>query len=255
MTTPNVHILITCRNESLLRYSTLVFDSLRVGFPTAKIIATGNSLPLYALEPIKAACDLTGTELTLGSETIHHRWIKGLLEQNEEPFVICDTDQVMYDSMEVFDFSQTPLAGRRIPQFRDEFSGCITRSRLHTSLLYINPALVKERLSAFTTKVADTPFTPIANLIYPQVVPFNGEPVFYDTMAQLYHAIGGTKFSEDILDRYFHSNFGSIEDIVLPRLNGSGDAMKKARDWVLENPVRGRGAWRYQEGYYLARQT
>lgn len=249
-----VFILATARNPELLSYTTLVFNTIRVGFPSAEIFVQGNALPEFALKAVMDKCKLSGCEFKNDLETIHHDWINKLLSTQTEEFWICDTDMIFYNPVENYPLKGFPLAGRRIPEFHDEFSGCLTRSRLHTSLLLVNPLEVKKRVEVFTNRVAQTPFTPISNLINPIVVPFKGKGVFYDTCSQLYHAVGGHQFSDDILDSYFHMNFGTISDIVLPRLNGSGEAMQKARNAIMENPSLGRGVWRHQEQYYMARQ-
>ena len=68
-------------------------------------------------------------------DTIHHKWIEKLVQEQNEPFFILDTDVIFHDNFEQFEFVVS-LAGWLIPEWRDEFSGCITRARLLTSLLY-----------------------------------------------------------------------------------------------------------------------
>ena len=132
----------------------------------------------------------------------------------------CDTDIIFYDSFEGFE-SGEPLSGWRIPEWQDEFSGAITRSRLHPSLLRIDPKLIKERLLTFQSVTPKTPFTPFCNPVFPVCLPFHSRMYFHDTMSLMYHAIGGQPFTDEQKDSYFHFNFGTIPDVVIPRLSGA----------------------------------
>jgi hypothetical protein len=247
----NVFILATCRKPKLLPYTTLVFDTLRVGFPTATIGVYLNNLDVETSKVIVGLANKiqAGTKTT---NTIHHKWIESLIESEQEPFWICDTDVVFYNSFEQL-ITDKALAGCRIPEWQDEFSGAITRSRLHPSLLYINPALVKSKLAEFRAVCPDSPFTPFCNPIYPLCLPLNNRMYFHDTCSLLYHAIGGQSFTDIEKDKYFHFNFGTIPDLVLPRLKDA-DKMIAARQVVLDNPELGRGAWRFQDEYYASKQ-
>lgn len=248
----NVKILCTCRSPELLDYSLLVFKSLRVGFPTADILVVGNALPDFAFESVRLAAKANDCAFGNGPETIHHKWIERLLETETELFILCDCDMHFFESVEDWAF-QTALAGFRVPEFYDEFSGAITRARLHTSLLFIDPVKVREAVKAYESKIADTPFTPKVNLIFPLVLPLKDRSYFHDTCSLLFQAIGGTSFTDAQLDAFTHLNFGSCSDIVLPRLS-NGDKMKQWREAVLNNPELGRGAWRMQEEFYRNRQ-
>lgn len=248
----NVSILATCRKPELLDYTTLVFKTIRVGFPTANIRVDGNELPDYAFEAVKIACEQSGCEFWNGIHGIHHQWVEGECRDKKEPFVLCDTDMIFFDEVESWKFD-TSLAGWRIPEWRDDFSGCVTRARLHTSLLFVDPVKLREDISKFYANVFESEFTPRANLFHPLVVPFKKTPLFYDTCSMLYHAIGGTAFTEQQLDALFHFNFGSISDIVLPRLpRQDQDNFRLARAAILQNRSRGKGMWRSQQNWYLS---
>lgn len=247
-----IHILATARKEELLPYTVLVFRTLRVGFPTADVIVTGNDLPEWAIEEVMSACDAARCSFSNRPATIHHKWVEELLQSEQEPFVLCDTDLHLFSKVEDWKFD-TALAGFRVPEFDDEFTGAITRSRLHTSLLFVDPKKVSECVAEHDSGFPDTPFNPLSNLVYPVCLPLNGRGFFHDTCSLLYHAIGGTAFTDQQKDAYCHFHFGCLEDIVLPRLT-NGEKMKVARDEILKNPESGRGLWRHQEDYYRSRQ-
>lgn len=247
-------ILATCRDVSLLPFTTLVFDSIRVGFPTVDIHVHGNALGEDVKGAVALACERAGAEFSDHLTTIHHLWLEQLCETQQEPFWICDTDVIFYESVEGWKFEgKKALAGWRIPEWNDEFTGARTRARLHTSLLYVDPIRLRYDLTAYRAWFPVTAFNPFPNIFYPLCVPFKGGAYFYDTAAFLYHAVGGQEFTERQLDAYHHMFFGTIPDIVLPRLK-NGEAMAAARDEIMKNPLLGKGNWRSQMRYYENRQ-
>lgn len=241
----DVHILVTCRKEELKDYSYLVFKTIRVGFPTARIHVHFNDLPI---SEAVAASQLKFESVNTVS-TIHHEWIEHLISANTEPFWIVDTDMIFYESVEDWEF-EAPLAGYRIPEFKDPFTGCITRSRLHTSLMYIDPVRVGNLVNEYASQINPTQFNPKCPLVYPLVTPFNGKPYFNDTMSMLYHAIGGTEFTDAQKDAYFHFHFGTLSDLVFKRIADFSEVRKE----ILNNPDRGRGIWRDQDAYFESMQ-
>lgn len=248
----NVYILITNHQDTVNPGSAMVFDTIRTGFPMATVHCVGNGIEKHLLEPFSKLAKSISASFINNPETIHHDWIATLLNTQTQPFFVCDTDVVFWRTFEQFNFSHTHMAGRRIPQWRDEFTKCITRPRLHTSLLYIDPIKVNQAVQKYRNKFPKTPFNPFTNLIDPLCVPFKGEAHFYDTMAMMYHAIGGTPFTDLQLDCYDHMNFGTIEDVVLPHLS-DGDRGRVFRDEVYKEPIRAKGMWRHQEQYYEQR--
>lgn len=244
-----VHILATCRKPELLPYTELVFKTLRVGFPTAEVTMWRNGeLPISVLEIAQeVGC------LQEGTNTIHHKWIESLVKEQEEPFYVLDTDVIFYENFERHSFP-TALAGWRTPEWKDDFTGAITRPRLHTSLLYIDPVKTKAAINEYEKQFPVTGMHPLANLFDPLFLPFNGKGYLYDTCSMLYHAIGGTPFKDTQLASFFHFNFGTISDLVLPRLK-NGESIAKERARILENPELGRGRWRESLEYFAERQN
>jgi hypothetical protein len=244
-----VHILATCKNPSLFDYTRLVFKTLRVGFPTADVTVHLNALSDEQAKTISSDASDCLFECV---DTIHHDWINSLIDNAEKPFWILDTDVVFYASMEDFQPKEC-LAGYRIPEFYDRFSGCITRSRLHTSLLYFDPEKIKEAMLRRHANYNRTEFTPLANLINPLCFPLRGKMYFHDTCSMLYHAVGGESFSPIEKNRYFHFHYGTIGDRVIDRLDNPA-VMKDARKLVLSQPALGCGLWREQDEYFNNRQ-
>ena len=252
----NVFVLCTCRRLELIRASTLVFDTLRVGYPTAHVTVFLNALePDDRVAEITDACRRAGVEriVDLPEGTIHHEWIERLVAEEDEPLVVLDTDVVFWSSCEDWSFAR-PLAGRLIPEYFDPFANCITRPRLHGSHLWVRPREVRAAVEEYRAQFPSTRFNPGANLFYPLYLPamLNGRRVsyFHDTCCLLYHAIGGDAFAPAQLDAYDHLFCGTISDLVGPRLP-SIDLAGLHRKWLAE-PRTARGLWREQEQYYRA---
>ena len=245
-----VFILATCRKPELLSMTELVFKTLRVGFPTADVSVFANRIVGDLFLNLYAVLANIGAEIHQ-TDTNHATWIAALISRMQDPFWICDTDVIFFDKVEDWKFDG-PLAGRRIPEWDDEFSGCITRARLHPSLLYVDPVKTRQAIADYESKIATTHFTPKIDLLAPVCLPFKGCRYFYDAASLLYHAIGGQKFTDLQLDAYSHFNFGTIEDVVLPRLK-DGAQMAAVREAMLKNLNASRGMWRSQEDYYTSR--
>lgn len=249
-----VFILATCRKPELLPYTLLVFKTLRIGFPTAHVCVHLNGATdhdgLFWVKPVAEAANLAGCTIELIDEIKHHEWIEGLIKTNEDEFWILDTDVIFYASVEDWRFAE-PLAGALIPEFNDPFLCATTRSRLHTSLMHIKSVELLAKTLAWELKHPNTIYNPIVNGIYPQCYPLNGKSYFNDTMSLIYHAIGGTPFTAQQKDCYFHFHFGSFSDLVLPHMPAG---IPEAREEILAHPEQGLGQWRFQEEWFQAMQ-
>jgi hypothetical protein len=118
----------------------------------------------------------------------------------------------------------------------------------------INPAVLKEKIDRYLSGYNQIDFIdPSVSLFKPVVVPLKGKPYFYDVCSVLYNAVGGVAFTDREKDKFFHFNFGTIQDIVLPHMR-LGHEMVKTRELILGTPNLGRGLWRVQEAYYRERQ-
>lgn len=246
-----VHLLVSCRRRELLRASTLVFRSIRVGFPTSNVIVHMNRMDPELHDAILPHVKGIGPDGILNVDTIHYRWIEQLSIEQESPFWICDTDQMFWSKVEDWVFA-LPLAGRHVPQWRNEYAGCIERPRLHTSLMWIDPGGIQTAIAKWRAQFPEHVWTPTINLFKPVIIPMKpGIDLFADCTAMLYSAIGGQGFRPDQMDAYTHMNFGTIEDQVLPRMTEAAN-LKAARDRFWSHPEEFRGEWRRQDEFYAA---
>lgn len=260
--TTRVFILATCRKLELLPATTLVFNSLRTGFPNAEIIVhiNGDAPPAVEDAARKLAAGISRRRVT------HHEWIESLIALEDSPFWTSDTDVIFWEKVEHWGpMFKAPLAGRYIPGFQCEFTKAWTMPRLHTSLMYIDPIRVRDEIDGYTAGIPDTYFTPrptLMNLVYPQFIPekvavemgkYRVKNVFYDTCSLLHNAIFSQPFGEDQLDAYSHLNCGTIADIVSPHIT-DGKMQERHRE-IFENPELARGLWKGDIAYYDSRST
>lgn len=249
-----VHVLVTVRKPELLRGSTLVFDSIRTGFPRAEVIAHLNGAKAER-KAVNRAFDSAAVDevLELG-RVVHHDWIEQLLIDAREPFWICDTDVLFWQQVDGWRFNG-PMAGRYVPQWNDPYSRCIQRGRLHTSLMWLHPARIKGAVAEYNEGFPQTPFGHERMMVRPfqyaqRTRDGRRQDFFCDTMGGLYHAIGGDWFSEEQLDAYDHLNCGTWVDEMAPAVADLVGDLKAQHDAIYARPDLARGAWRRQQAFY-----
>ena len=245
--TPSVHILATCTNPDLIRATTLVFDTLRVGFPTTKVTVWLNRMQPEHAKLILPLADKVGSEV-LPCDTAHPKWIAELIEREKEPFFICDTDVVFWKSFEQWDFSGNAMAGRYVPQFFDVWTKAVTRPRLHTSLLFLDPGLILKDLEKNRSLHPNNAFAPWPPMIYPLMIPWWPKTYFHDVCCLLYQTIGGHRFTTSALDCYDHLQAGTISDEIGKAYPG----LSAEHAIFLDNPKLMRGLWRAHDNFYAA---
>lgn len=259
--TPDLHILYTVRKPELEKWSLVIFNTIRVGFPGSKIILTQNgTLSKEAFARVGDHCKSLGIEHRANAEKTHGVWIRELVDGQHNPFWICDADVIFYDAMPLHPEEETPLWGCYIPRFRDEFTGLITEPRLHTSLLRLDPGMISvgiQKLFAGWDKYSafyPNQFCPKPTLYPPITFPVGGKLRFRDTLGSLYDAVGGIGFTDSILDRYFHFHYGTFPDLVLPRVE-KAEERAALRESILADPGLGLGMWRAQKQYFEGRSV
>ena len=212
-----VHILATCRNDELLDNTLLVFDTIRVGFPTADVFVYGNSLFEGAEMLVMLACQQGGFRYERLSLRSHGQWIEALLDTQDDPFWICDTDIMFHGPVEHWfeANNQACWAGRFEPEYRDPVTKAIHMARLHPSLMWFNTGALRAAirgwpgLHEFFHSVERT-------LIRWSFIPFRGEIIFLDTMAGLFGAMPkrGRPFTTDQNGAFSHLYCGTYLDVA-----------------------------------------
>lgn len=268
MTAP-VHILATVRNPLLLDAALLVFKTLRIGFPTAPVAVWGNGLnpaAAAAVDLARLACLGPSTFQNL-TEHSHDDWIETLILKSQTPFWICDTDMVFHNPVESWlpELRGYPFAGRLEPEFAEEWTHTTHVARLHTCLMYVDPARTRAAIREIMNRVPEL-WRRSAQwpLIRQTFVPVRRETpdsrlqtLFYDTMAGLYQAGFGQAFTAKQDEAFDHCHCGTYADLVSPHLTlpGGGSLLDTHRA-IYENPAQIKGAnTNGQAAYYQSRAT
>lgn len=258
-----VHILATVRKPELLDAALFVFRSLRTGFPDAAVKVWGNGLNSYDQMLLAHAVDQVKGEFRNLPPTSHDAWIESLIEESIRPFWICDTDVVFWDPVEEwFSLRDVVYAGRREPEFDEEWTQTRHVERLHTCLMYLNPAAVRSAMREFVAKIpppwrnsADFPF------IRQHFVPVhNGATLFYDSCAGLFQAAPGEAFTDGQNEAFDHLHCATYADLASPALSCGlkmADGKRSLQDvhrLIFENKELARGIKQKQDAYYASRK-
>ncbi len=251
-----VHILATVRKPELLPAATLVFATLRVGFPTADICVWGNGLDPEASRHLASAAQFVGGAFANLPPSSHDAWIEGILLRSTAPFWICDTDMVFHSSVESFVLpTECAFAGRFEPEFLEEWTDTVHVARLHTCLQWLAPERVRSQMHGYIAtfpqpwrNTAQFPF------VRQHFVPVRGERAwFYDSTAGLYQAGIGTPFTAAQNDAFDHLCFATYIDAIAPHLKDIAPGIEQRFAAIYRDPSLARGIRHEQEKYYAAR--
>lgn len=251
-----VHILATVRRRELLPAALLVFQTLRTGFPRAEVFVWGNNLDPKSRAAVEGATKAVGGHYAQLNRTAHDEWIEHMMLNWRGEFWLCDTDVVFFESLEAAPAgeAEVEMMGRLEPGFNEEWTGTFHVERLHTCLLYINPARVRARMRVWQGQFNGELFgNAQAPLIRWTFVPQRGKrPLFYDTCAGLWQAGIGTAFSEAQNRAFEHLHCATYADLVA-QCEGLAD-LPKVHAAIYEEPLRARGLWEQQQAYYSERK-
>ena len=249
-----VFILTWCSSEDSFYGNSMVFPSLRVGFPDADIAVVDNNSSVGASRIKELALSKGAKFVQLDKRISHEEFVENAFlssSDSEEPVIFLDPDVVFWKSME-FKFDKA-IEGRFIPEFRCPMSGAVCRPRLHTSLLGIsNPKKLNETIEGIRSEVIDYhPFYPWSSRDY------SGTWIRWDATASLYSSLFPDirKFDNDQLDSYDHIFCGTHTDEYKNRLEPDirsrlSEVHNVVKNGETENL---RGLWREQEEMFQSR--
>lgn len=260
-----VHILATVRKPELTPAATLVFRTLRVGFPGADVRVWGNGLAEASLHAVGRAAINAECRFVNVAPTVHDEWIERLVMNEPEPFWICDTDMVFWDRV------QSPweayyagarqrclFAGGLEPEFEEEWTGTTHVERLHTCLMWINPGPLRAAMRQWMARIpapwgTSAQFPLIRQTFVPHLaVGHQKRILFYDTMAGLWHAGMGTAFAKEQEECFEHLHCGTYADLVsaqAPSLAG----LKAGHEMIYRDLNAAKGLRDRQREYYQSR--
>lgn len=246
---PRVFILATCRKQELLPATLLVFDTLRVGFPTADVVVMANGNDAFDNIAIRAKCKETDSQFICRKRTGHYQWIEALMEdqRDQSPFYLLDTDVVFWNKVEDWEFT-TAIAGRAMPEFFDRHTKCMTAPRIHTCLMYVNPQMLHDELDKLWASFPED--FGGNDLVNPYKSFFcidpRGRRIYYDTAAMLSYMVSKTEFTDNQNRRFDHMNCGTYADVVEPVYPGIIETHRK----IYKDPSLLSGAWDRQKRFF-----
>lgn len=252
MATPATVVVLTyCRKPEFFYGTELIFRTLRVGFPNARVEVVDNaSLPEVVGDVRRLAAAAGAAFESLPAPGVaHHEFIEHRLKAAasvgmKTPLVFVDPDICFWKNCEGFEFDGI-LAGKRIAPFRCEATQTLTLPRIHTSFQWIpDPTRLFREIEA--VKAEHGEFQPFM----PYTFRWAGSWCRFDTGGSLYAVLGHrmSAFTEKHLDCYDHIFCGSHVDLILPAMSGEErERLSKihasARDGNLDAL---RGIWRWQ---------
>jgi hypothetical protein len=247
-------MLTWCKRAELLYGATFTFKTLRVGFPTARVIVADAGSPPEARAEIERKSVACGAEFVPLERRMELPYFieAALRQQQSGPAVFIDPDLCFWESIEAWQFTGL-AAGRFIPRHHCEFSGCVSEPRLHTSLLWFPDTA---RLLAELARIRQSYhyFEPFRTIM----LPTRGGWIYYDGAAGLYGAFPDQmqQFETRHLDAYDHLFAGTYPDSVMARLGPQSGAMYREIHQQAQQDYRLlKGCWRRQEEYFQSRRT
>ena len=245
----NVYILTWCQQAENLYGTTLVFKTIRTGFPNAHIHVVDNASLLFSRFHVQQLAKDNDAQFTqLEREVPHYYFIEQILyEQDKGIAVFVDPDICFWTNVENWNFS-TLIAGRLIPKHRCELSRCVTHPRLHTSLLWINDVVaLREAIQTLQAQFFEfSPFRPVM---------WKSDSIWhrFDTAASLYSALSSQayQFTSKELDLYDHLFCGTHFKRVVSQLSPEY-ALKyeEIHTKIKSDHLALKGAWKMQEDYF-----
>jgi hypothetical protein len=244
-----VFILTYAPSMERLYGNTLIFKTLRVGFPNAEVHIYDNHSDMSCVSEIQKLAEENGCTFNYLKEPInHHDFIESQILSNEGTIIFLDPDIIFWKDFERFKVEKL-VAGSFIPTFFDSYTQCLTFARVHSSFLWIND-VGKLRNEVELIKQQKFEFNPYS----PSMLRYNGRWLRYDTMAMLYHAIPDKflAFREYWLEHYDHLFCGTHLESVIESIKEPYKSHWNKWHWLAEigdlNPLK--GIWMEQEKYF-----
>lgn len=246
---PHVYFMTWCTRLSQLYGSALTFKSLRVGFPTSAVhVVDSASIPearaIFRQEASRVGASFMQLERRIELPLFINEAIS---RQSTGPAVFLDGDLCFWNAVEHWQFDAL-LAGRYLPKYNCEVTGCLTYPRLHPSLLWI-PDVAQLKLAIAEIRKDFPHFHPFAPYMFSE----KGIWHFFDNAASIFNALPHRMkaFTELELDAYDHLFSGTFADKVSARMKSAKSSDYLRFHELAQQDYRAiRGAWRIQQEYF-----
>lgn len=254
-----VFIVTYCQDLESLYGSTLVFKTLRIGFPTAEVhVVDNNSLPEAAAE-IRAPAEATGCQFHAMPPGLPHFILLYELVLKFAPegtAILLHPDVCFWENCEGWSFDKL-IAGRLIPQHWDILAECLLVPHLHSQFWWIQDVRrFRERILNEYIKAIVDPVSAFA----PYYLRHEGVSYKFEVGASLY-----ANFKEEIhcftereLDCYDHLIGGTYAAFMIrllkeAKLDLLAESYAESHSYAkgdYEMLRRLKGSWRKHEDYY-----
>ena len=243
---PIVSILTYCAHPALAYGTLMVFKTLRIGFPTAKVEVYDNGSDPEVRDQIMRACAEVDADFTSMTPRHWSRHIAHQLLDREDdgsPLVLVDPDVAFWSSVEGWDFGDALMAGRLM---REVHAGpLVSRARLHPSMLWV-PSLGRLREVLRPDEIAQ------------RLEPRPGRLEFFDTMAVAHARLGDrcAAFAPEHLDCFDHLFFGCHLPAIDKHLSRTDSVIHRCHRAAAAGDLAAiRGAWREQDAYFASQDV
>ncbi len=248
----NVYVLTYCTRVENLYGTTLIFKTLRTGFPSAFCHVVDNNSLVEVRPTIRAAaveCDVHFTQLN-DNKLDHHEFIwSTLATQAEGAAVFVDADLILWENVENWTFGDALLAGRRIPTYLCPFSQCVIHERLHSSFLWV-PDVAELIAKVRALRGRHFAFEPFQEFMFN----LNKRWQTIDTGGGIYNALTPSQihaFNERELNAFDHLLYGSYFKAVVSALEPSyADKFTEVHKLAQTDYTQIKGAWRMQSDFF-----
>lgn len=252
--TQRVYILTWCDQPDHLHGTTLVFKTLRTGFPSAAIDVVDNaSVPgaRAAVEELARECGARFAQRT--QRTTHHAFLEDVVyRQPTGAAIFVDPDVCFWKKVEDWSFDAF-MAGRLVPRYACEYTGCLTHPRLHTSFLWI-PDVEALRRAIASVKARYFEFEPFRPAMFKTDAGWER----FDTGGSLFGALDHRMhaFTEHELVAYDHLFCGTHSETVARNLRPDYSLLfQRLHAHVRRDHRALKGAWRLQDDYFESRSV
>lgn len=250
----NVFVIVFCKNAELSYGSTLVFDSIRTGFPDSNIHVIDNGIFDFSVKKSiqNKVKEIDGSFYSDGKVYTHHQLLRTIISKISGSVAIVDPDIIFWDRMDTT--SDSLVSGRKIPIFFDPISECINHERIHTSLLKISDVEMMSNLIVDIEKKYED-----LDLMSPLKYKRFGVWERFDTMSSFCSVYPDfiSEFDESELDKYDHLFCGTHLDVVKDKLCIDNSPVEWEREFLNIHKYaknkqydKLRGIWKIQNKFF-----
>ena len=241
-----VFILTYCKWIQQLYGTTLIFQSIRTGFPNAIITVIDNaSVPSARKEIKQLALSNNCRFFQIENEVPHHVYLQDLIM--DQPLagtvVNLDPDIVLWKNCENWHFNAL-LAGGLIPAHNNELSPSNVRPRLHSSFYWIQDIEKLRNKIKYFKRISGNEFDPFR----PVAIKEGKRWYRYDTGSTLYMALQKYCycFTKKEYSAYNHIIGGTHLNIYINKIKvpKTKQLLRRLHTFAKTNPMKLHGMWK-----------